>query len=308
MDNSPAKPRAYSYLRFSTPEQAQGDSARRQIDLAARYAATHNLTLDTTLRLHDEGISGFRGANVRRGALGAFLKAVDDGDVPEGSFLLVENLDRLSRQNPWDAFPIFQQIIGAGVTVVTLFDGKVYEQADLRANPMRILESLFVMVRANEESETKSRRGKAVWGAKRSRAGTKPLTARLPHWLRMEEDRKIIPIPERVIIVRRIVAAFLNGTGQQRIAETLNREKVPMFGTGAMWHRSYVSKVLTSPALIGTLVPREVVYESGRRTRKALEAVEGYFPSVVSREEWGDCGFRRTRPRIPIGSRPPIPI
>jgi DNA invertase Pin-like site-specific DNA recombinase len=285
------KPRAYSYLRFSTPEQAQGDSARRQIDLAARYAATHNLTLDTTLRLHDEGISGFRGANVRRGALGAFLKAVDDGDVPEGSFLLVENLDRLSRQNPWDAFPLFQQIIGAGVTVVTLFDNKMYSQADLRANPMRILESLFVMVRANEESETKSRRGKAVWLAKRGRAGTKPLTARLPHWLKMEEG-KITPIPERVTIVRRIVTAFLNGTGQARIAEALNREKVPMFGSGAMWHRSYVSKVLTSPALIGTLVPREVVYEGGRRTRKPLEAVEGYYPPVVSREEWEDLAAR----------------
>jgi DNA invertase Pin-like site-specific DNA recombinase len=285
------KPRAYSYLRFSTPEQAQGDSARRQIDLAARYAATHNLTLDTTLRLHDEGISGFRGANVRRGALGAFLKAVDDGDVPEGSFLLVENLDRLSRQNPWDAFPIFQQIIGGGVTVVTLFDGKVYSQADLRANPMKILESLFVMVRANEESETKSRRGKAVWVAKRSRAGTKPLTARLPHWLKMVDGR-VETVPERVEVVRRIVTAFLNGTGQARIAETLNREKVPMFGTGAMWHRSYVSKVLTSPALVGTLVPREVVYESGRRTRKALEAVEGYYPPVVSREEWEDLAAR----------------
>jgi DNA invertase Pin-like site-specific DNA recombinase len=286
-----AKPRAYSYLRFSTPEQAQGDSARRQIDLAARYAATHSLTLDTTLRLHDEGISGFRGANVRRGALGAFLKAVDDGDVPEGSFLLVENLDRLSRQNPWDAFPIFQQIIGAGVTVVTLFDGKVYSQADLRANPMKILESLFVMVRANEESETKSRRGKAVWVAKRSRAGTKPLTARLPHWLKMVDGR-VETVPDRVEVVRRIVTAFLNGTGQARIAETLNREKVPMFGSGAMWHRSYVSKVLASPALIGTLVPREVVYESGRRTRKPLVAVEGYYPPVVSREEWEDLAAR----------------
>jgi hypothetical protein len=87
-----------------------------------------------------------------------------------------------------------------------------------------------------------------------------------------------------VEVVRRIVVAFLNGTGQARIAETLNREKVPMFGSGAMWHRSYVSKVLTSPALIGTLVPREVVYEAGRRTRKPLEAVEGYYPPVVSRE------------------------
>ena len=286
------KPRAYSYTRFSTPEQALGDSARRQVDLAKRYAGKHGLVLDDTLRLSDEGISGFRGANVRRGALGQFLRAVDDGDVPPGSYLLVESLDRVSRQNPWDTLPILQQIINAEIVVVTLFDEKVYDLDDMRKNPLKILESLFIMIRANEESETKSRRGKAVWVVKRSRAASdRPLTARLPHWLRMEgegRERQIVPVPERVTIVRRIVTAFLNGTGQQRIAETLNREKVPMFGKGAMWHRSYVSKVLTSQALIGTLVPREVVYESGRRTRKALEAVEGYFPAVVSREEWDD--------------------
>jgi DNA invertase Pin-like site-specific DNA recombinase len=216
------KPRAYSYTRFSTPEQAQGDSARRQIDLAKRYAAKHGLALDETLRLSDAGVSGFRGANVRKGALGQFLRAVDDGDVPAGSYLLVESLDRVSRQNPWDALPILQQIINAEVTVVTLFDEKVYEVSDMRKNPLKILESLFVMIRANEESETKSRRGKAVWVAKRSRAATRPLTRRLPYWLAMDGD-KITPIPERVAIVRRIVSAFLNGTGQHRIAETLNQ-------------------------------------------------------------------------------------
>jgi DNA invertase Pin-like site-specific DNA recombinase len=30
---------AYSYLRFSTPEQAAGDSRRRQIAMAEKYAA-----------------------------------------------------------------------------------------------------------------------------------------------------------------------------------------------------------------------------------------------------------------------------
>jgi DNA invertase Pin-like site-specific DNA recombinase len=83
-----SKPRAYSYTRFSTPEQAQGDSARRQIELAEHYAARHGLTLDDTLRLSDEGVSGFRGANVRKGALGQFLRAVDEGEVAEGSYLL----------------------------------------------------------------------------------------------------------------------------------------------------------------------------------------------------------------------------
>jgi DNA invertase Pin-like site-specific DNA recombinase len=235
----------------------------------------------------DEGVSGFRGANVRRGALGQFLRAVDDGDVTEGSYLLVENLDRVSRQNPWDAFPILQQIINAGVVIVTLFDGKVYSQADMRANPMRILESLFVMIRANEESETKSRRGKAVWVAKRRNAGARPLTARLPYWLRMV-DGKVEALPDRVEVVRRIVTSFLAGTGQHRIAESLNLDGVPVFGKGTMWHRSYVAKVLSNPALVGTFTPHELTYEGGKRTRKALQAVEGYFPAVVSREEWED--------------------
>ncbi|KVR83488.1 recombinase family protein [Burkholderia vietnamiensis] len=49
--------KAYSYLRFSTPEQAQGDSFRRQTALAEAYAQQHGLELDTTLRFADEGVS-----------------------------------------------------------------------------------------------------------------------------------------------------------------------------------------------------------------------------------------------------------
>jgi DNA invertase Pin-like site-specific DNA recombinase len=41
-------PRAYSYLRFSTPEQSKGDSLRRQTSMADEYATRHGLRLDTT--------------------------------------------------------------------------------------------------------------------------------------------------------------------------------------------------------------------------------------------------------------------
>ena len=108
MSASDHQPKAYSYLRFSTPEQMRGDSYRRQTEMAERYAAKHGLTLDRELRMADEGISAFRAKNVRQGALGRFLRAIDDELVPEGSFLLVENLDRVSRASPWDAMPIFQ--------------------------------------------------------------------------------------------------------------------------------------------------------------------------------------------------------
>jgi DNA invertase Pin-like site-specific DNA recombinase len=120
--------KAYSYLRFSTPEQMRGDSFRRQTQLALEYADRHGLELDTTLSLNDLGVSAFRGKNARTGALGAFLDAVDADLVPPGSLLLVESLDRVTRQDPWDALPLFQQIINAGITIVTLQDGKPYSR------------------------------------------------------------------------------------------------------------------------------------------------------------------------------------
>ena len=73
--------KAYSYLRFSTPEQEKGDSKRRQMDLARRYADAHGLDLDETLTFHDLGVSAFRGDN-QDAALGAFKSAVTDGRVP----------------------------------------------------------------------------------------------------------------------------------------------------------------------------------------------------------------------------------
>ena len=92
----------------------------------------------------------------------------------------VESLDRVSRGNPWEALPILQQIINAEIVVCTLFNEKVYSLDDMRKNPMAILKSLFVMIRASEESETKSKRGKAVWITKRRRSQHQPLTARSP--------------------------------------------------------------------------------------------------------------------------------
>lgn len=78
------RPRAYSYLRFSTPEQSKGDSFRRQAALSERYATEHALDLDQTLTFQDLGVSAYRGRNVQEGQLGAFIAAVDSGRVAPG--------------------------------------------------------------------------------------------------------------------------------------------------------------------------------------------------------------------------------
>ena len=108
---------AYSYLRFSTPEQAGGDSRRRQYELARAYAARHGLVLDAGLSFRDLGMSAFHGRNAREGALRAFLDAVELGLVPRSSYLLVESLDRLSRDRVLAAQSLFLRIVEAGVTI-----------------------------------------------------------------------------------------------------------------------------------------------------------------------------------------------
>jgi DNA invertase Pin-like site-specific DNA recombinase len=283
------KPKAYSYLRFSTPEQAQGDSQRRQMEKAKEYAQLHGLELDETLTFEDKGISGFKGANATRGALKRFLDAIEFGLVEAGSFLLVENLDRVSRQDPWDAMPVFQQIINSGVTIVTVQDGRVWSREELRANPYRIMESLLVMIRANEESATKSRRVKSAYDNKRkvARSGNteKPFTRRLPAWIRWSEDAKALElIPERAKVIQEMFELAEAGFGRDAIARSLNAKGVQPFGKAQFWHRSYVEKILTNPACIGTFVPKVREYIDGRQIRKPEEPIKNYFPAVVSEE------------------------
>lgn len=184
-------PKAYSYVRMSTDAQLKGDSLRRQLEASTAYANTHGLELIDERRLADIGVSGFQGRNITDGALGKFLQAVNIGKVERGSYLLVESLDRLSRQNPFEAFDLFSKIIKAGINIVTLTDNRVYSSAPDLGD---LITSLVTMSRAHEESHTKSVRGRAAWANKRTKAKEQPLTARCPGWLTFDKKTKSLSL------------------------------------------------------------------------------------------------------------------
>nr|WP_052906043.1 recombinase family protein [Pseudomonas fluorescens] len=162
MQSSTKRAKVYSYLRFSDPKQALGNSADRQLQYAETWAKKKGLVLDDSLSLRDEGLSAYHQRHVTQGALGVFLRAVEDGRIKDGSVLIVEGLDRLSRAEPIQAQAQLAQIINAGITVVTASDGREYNRAGLKAQPMDLVYSLLVMIRAHEESDTKSKRVKAA--------------------------------------------------------------------------------------------------------------------------------------------------
>lgn len=280
-------PRVYSYVRFSTPEQAEGDSLRRQIEGARRYAACKGLELDESLSIRDLGVSAFKGGNVDQG-LGRFLDAVRHGLVEEGSILVVESLDRISRMTPRKALALVNEIVDAGITIATLSDRQEYTAERLDSDPMALIVAMMVAWRAHEESAMKGRRVGEAWAEKRRkvRAGeAERLTMRGPSWLipdgngwRVDEGK--------AATVRRIYELTLAGWGEHRIAEVLNGEGVPVLGRGKLWHRSAVSKVLRSRAVIGELVPGRIEHVEGRKRRALEEPIPGAFPAVVSAEDW----------------------
>jgi DNA invertase Pin-like site-specific DNA recombinase len=279
-------PKAYLYSRFSTPEQGEGDSGGRQARMAQEYLSRHpELELDDLLRFADEGISGFRGKNSDTGALGSFRRAVEDGNIPKGSYLLVENLDRISRQSHRKAARVLEDICEAGIAVVLLSRDKVITHALLEDDPWAFIEVLLDFKRAHDESLVKSQRIRQSWIGRieRAKAGGRKVTAAGPAWLTLDKKSGVfLPIPERVKIVKRIYQETLKGVGKHRIAIELNQEGIPVFGRGKHWHDSYIQKILASPGVVGTYVPHTDEEVNGKTVRTPLKAIKGYYPRVIS--------------------------
>src|SRR5690606_6497837 len=106
------------------------------------------------------------------GALGKFLAMVESGEIPKGSYLLIESLDRLSREAVPDALTLFMALINAGVVIVTLGlgDRQIYSRDILKGDWTKLIIGLAVMSRGHEESQTKSERVRAANRRKRQTA------------------------------------------------------------------------------------------------------------------------------------------
>lgn len=281
--------KAYSYIRLSSEKQLRGDGETRQIELRDRFVAAHGLELDDTLR--DLGVSAFDRTNIEKGALGRFLRKVEAGEIERGSYLLVENFDRLSRDHVMKAFRVFQDILEAGIVIATLGDGRIYSEESVKQNWTELIISLAVMSRAHEESVRKVQTLRGAWVRKRADRSRK-LTRKCPTWLTVSEDgTEFIVDRRRVGIIERMLSELAAGIGRDKIARRLNAEGEKPWGHGSMWHGGTVTKFTDNEALIGRFQPctveRKVV--DGLKVEQRIpvgDVIEDYYPQVISDELW----------------------
>lgn len=270
---------AYRYHRFSTKSQDKGSSLERQDEITMNMVKANGWTLAPGGPIEDRGRSAWKGDHLKVGGLGQFKARLDAGEIAPGSVLVIENLDRLSRENVKKARRWIEEVTEAGVRVAVASLGKVFDEASLSGeNLVDLIQYLLEAQRSNAESQRKSDMRAKVNARQIQKAQNGEIySPRGPAWL-IDVNGKWEPCPTRAPIVVQIYEWSASGLGYSAICQRLNRE-VPAWTKGwktekAQWKIGYVRDILTSPM------------PEGEYHRKAVgedrdEIILGYYPRVV---------------------------
>jgi DNA invertase Pin-like site-specific DNA recombinase len=298
---------AHSYGRISSIKQRKGRGLGRQGDEAEEYCAKHGLIL---VEAHeDSGRSGYTGANAQPGgALYKILEMIRDKEILPYSHLIVEHLDRMSRDRVLNAFETFSKILKGGIIIHTIGDGKIYTEESVNRGIGELILSISIMSSSHDESAKKVIRQRDTWTQKRLHAHEQPMTMRAPKWLSTAKvDGKIVfePIPERAKIVKRIFEELAHGIGRDKIARRLNAEFMQAekegkdtkhlrnWGHGREWHGGSIQKITDTRAVIGEFRPGKIEkykvtegeFEIIKKRRvPGRDPIPDYFPRIIEDE------------------------
>ena len=275
---------AIPYKRFSSLAQAKGRSEGRQDDETEAYCARKNYKIIETFV--DRGFSAYTGENSDKGDLKAILDMTAAGKIKPGTHLVVEALDRITRQEMTAALSLFLNIVNLGLAIDTTFDDQIYTKERCDADPFSAMGAILVLMRGHNESKTKSIRSKDSRNndRKNAREHKIPVNSRCPAWLLVDglrgEKRQFLNRKDRMEIVVRIFHAYDSGLGCISVAKLLNGNNIKSFESKT-WSASTVQRLLRNEAVIGVYQP-QVYIRKGKRVADGLGKIEGYYPEIIS--------------------------
>lgn len=263
---------AISYLRFSNAIQAKGDSFRRQNDSRDKWLE-QNPEVKLETELQDFGLSAFKGHHRSRGDLGDFLEFIktekfQNRVARDEIFLLVESLDRLSRERIMTAVAQLEEIVRSGVKVVTLSDGQLYDRESLN-DLGKLVVAVVIMSRAHEESARKSARLKEAF--KKMRADRKTCGAWMPGWLYKDDQGKIMVNKGKAKIIKEIIERISRGEAFVSISRDLYKRNIPSPRGAKVWSGNYIKSLIDKPNAIGTWANKD-------------GEIENFFPAIIDQE------------------------
>lgn len=286
---------AISYMRFSSKRQEKGTSIKRQQDRLDAYLA-RNPDIVLTDSFRDEGMSGFTGKHATSGAMGRFLAMLDNKLIETPLILIVEALDRFSREPAIDAYDRLSDLTKRGVTLVFLEEGVELSRTSLKEQPMALFQVWGQMMGAHAFSKRKSEYARGGWNRSIRLAETEGLAIKGyngPPWTVIDPKTKRYTIGcERTVeTVQQIYAWRIEGISDHGMAKLLNERGVPPVrahvGPNHVrrgWYQSSIHRILSDRRVLGegqfrggpvipNLFPRIIEPETFERAQAAKSPV-----------------------------------
>lgn len=268
--------KAYAYVRYSRITQESGDSEARQYNALERFTASTGVEIHEVI--YDRGKSAFRGDNARSGYFKEILERINNRKIKKDDFLVVESIDRITRQRVIDGVELLQSILKKGIKIYTTTDEKIYSYSD----PSRDFETLMMIAliaqRANEESETKSKRLNSAWRKRREKAQSGEIIIKsgksVPYGLRVEKGQFVIVEDEQKEIeaLFNLILEYGINTSITKINETSIKR----------WNNGTLNKIIKSKTVIGCMAMHRIEYDENGKSKKILTGyIEDYYPKII---------------------------
>lgn len=267
----------YSYSRFSSQNQSRGTSIERQVSLAKEVCLTHNWLFQDLPP--DKRISAWKGKNIHQGSLGLFIEKVKQGEIPKGSILIIEKLDRFSRNEVDLVLPLFIELLHQNILIYSCIDNTLYSTEEIRKTPRLLNDVVYGFISANDYSRSLSSRIKKGLEIKieQIKQGKKvKLGGWLSSWFNQNEvnGTVIFEFNDNAKVVLQIVEEFLKGLSLRAICIKLNEQKIKLFySKGKHWVSGSLTHILTNTQLYGCLKVNGLEFEN-------------YLPGLITKDQF----------------------
>ena len=273
---------AIVYCRWSTKNQEDGDSLNRQLNAAREVAKQRGWTI---IEEHVEsGKSAYHGRNrAVNGKLRALEDRAERGELA-GKLLLVEAMDRLSRQEPLESLNLLMDLCKRGLTIYEFGSGTTYTVEKINENWGNLVVALAKAGEAYESSRIKAQRVSSAWRITQEAGRTKEGNddPRLcPAWMEVVNGRYSV-IEERADVIREMFRMALNGHGLRKIAGKANEARAQMGWPKAPWHIRSVSAMLHGRRVLGEYQP-QMRTKQGRTDASPARQI---YPPIITLEQW----------------------
>jgi len=289
------KPRAWLYARFSSSQQQDNDSINRQVNAAQQWCMTNGVELQQT-SFRDLAVSGWK--SIKRPMFEQLIKAMAEGKIPRGSYVLCESTDRLSRRGWRHTQELIRTITCVYDCKLVIIDkGQVYT----KENVNDVVQNILLMVSADmaeKESQRKSDLVAAAYKSKRQDGDV----SRWPFWIDKTDNGFVLN--ENAETIRLIIELRLKGVGALGIAAELNRRGIKS-SRGGNWGHTSIRVVLSNSALYGTkdfysMKTITQFDEHGEEIRVAdnqlVQSMPDVFPPICDFTTWQQVQINGEKP------------